>query len=303
MRSEASRDPALFRHGMSPGNKCLIGLLLSAALIAFDDGNQWSAAIRNGIERLLAPVMIALELPGEAAREVGRGLSTQGELLRQIARLERENDDLRTTARSVDILQRENDELRALAALPTERLELLRTVQLIQRGRGIAAQRFLIDAGSRKGIRAGMALVHPEGVIGQVTAAGESTADVALVTDTGQNTPVELVRTGLRGVLVGEGVPERASLRFIASNADVEPGDALVTSGLDGVYPAGMPVATVISVKRDAQSDFARVLCRPVANIDGRRHFAVVVPTSGPRTARPQRPMGAAPEPEPEPQR
>ncbi len=299
MQPEASRDPALFRHGMSPGNKCLIGLVLSATLITLDDGNRWSAGLRNGIERLMAPLMIALELPGEAAREVGRGLSTQGELLRQIARLERENDDLRTTARSVESLQRENDELRAVAGLSTERLEMLRTVQLIQRGRGIASQRFLIDAGTRKGIRAGMALVHPEGVIGQVTAAGESTADVALVTDAGQNTPVELVRTGLRGVLVGEGVPDRTSLRFIASNADVEPGDVLVTSGLDGVYPAGMPVATVISVKRDAQSDFARVLCRPAASLDGRRHFSVVIPRSAGQGSR--SPLPQAPEPDTEP--
>ena len=281
MQPVASRDPALFRRGMSPGSKCLLGVALSVLLMALDGGHQWSAGLRNGLERLIAPLMIALELPGEAAREVGRGLSTQGELLRQIARLQSENDDLRTTARSLDILQRENDELRAVAGLTTERLALLQTVQLIQRGRGIASQRFLIDAGSRKGIRAGMALVHPEGVVGQVTAAGETTADVALVTDTGQNTPVELVRTGLRGVLVGEGLPDRASLRFIASNADVQPGDQLVTSGLDGVYPAGMPVATVVSVKRDAQSDFAKVICKPAASIDGRRHFAVVVPASG----------------------
>jgi len=296
MQPEASRDPALFRHGMSPGSKCLIGLVLSALLLTLDDGSHWSAGLRNGIERLMAPLMIALELPGEAARELGRGLSTHGELLRQIARLERENDDLRTTARNIDILQRENDELRTVAGVPTERHELLRTVQLIQRGRGIASQRFLIDAGSRQGIRAGMALVHPEGVIGQVTAAGETTADVALVTDTGQNTPVELVRTGLRGVLVGEGVADRTSLRFIASNADVEPGDQLVTSGLDGVYPAGMAVATVVSVKRDAQSDFARVVCKPAATVDGRRHFSVVVPvTGGRKDAAPPVPAAGSP--------
>ena len=301
MQPEASRDPALFRHGVSPGTKCLIGLASSALLLLLDDGGHWSTDMRTGLERLMAPLMIALEMPGEAAREVGRGLSTHGELLRQIARLERENDDLRTTARSIELLQRENDELRAMAALSSERPELLRTVQLIQRGRGIASQRFLIDAGSRKGIRAGMALVHPEGVIGQVTAAGETTADVSLLTDGGQNTPVELVRTGLRGVLVGEGVPDRASLRFIAGNADVEPGDQLVTSGLDGVYPAGMPVATVVSVKRDAQSDFARVVCKPSASIDGRRHFAVVLPAAAGKKPVATTPAASAPQTDAQP--
>ncbi len=295
MQPEASRDPALFRHGMSPGKKCIIGLLLSLGLLLSDNGNQWSVGLRNGIERLMAPLMIALELPGEAARELGRGLSAQSALLRQIADLERENDRLRATARDLAHLQRENDEIRTLAGLPIERLELWRTVQLIQRGRGIAAQRFLIDAGTAQGVRGGMALVHPEGVIGQVIAAGEATADVALITDIGQNTPVESLRTGLRGVLIGEGVADRASLRFVASNADVEPGDALITSGLDGVYPAGLPVATIVSIKRDAQSDFARVVCKPAANIDGRRHFAVVVPSAAPDTAGPRLPQAAEP--------
>lgn len=282
MQPVASRDPALFRHGMSPGNRCLLGLALSVLLLSVDGSQQWAMVVRNHLERLIAPLMIALELPVEAAREVGRSLTTQGELLRRIARLEQEIEDLRTTARDLASLQRENDELRTLAELPVERLALRRNVQLIQRGRGIASQRFLIDAGTHKGITAGMALVHPFGVVGQVIAAGEATADVALITDAGQSTPVELVRTGLRAVMVGEGLPDRVSLRFIASNADVEPGDQLVTSGLDGVYPAGMAVASVVSVKRDAQSEFARVVCKPAASIDGRRHFAVVVPTGGP---------------------
>ncbi|MBU3694128.1 MAG: rod shape-determining protein MreC [Rhodocyclaceae bacterium] len=280
MQPVARRDPALFRHGMSPASKCLIGLSLSAALVALDGRAEWAAALRNNLERGIAPLMIALELPGEAAREVGRGLTTHGELLREIARLEADNERLRTTARSLDILQRENDELRTLAGLPAERLELRRTVQLFQRGRGVASQRFLIGAGTREGIREGMALVHPEGVVGQVVAVGETTADVALITDAGQNTPVELARTGVRAVMVGEGMPDRASLRFLASNADVQPGDLLVTSGLDGYYPAGMAVATVLTVERDAQSDFARVICKPAASVDARRHFAVVVPAA-----------------------
>lgn len=278
MQQVAHRDPALFRRGISPASKCLIGLTISSLLIALDGRSVWAGTIRSGLEQLLAPLMIALELPGEAAREMGRGLTSHGELLRQMAQLRADNDRLRTTTRSLAVLERENQQLRALADLPADHLELLRIVQLIQRGRGVAAQRFLIDAGTLRGVQAGMALVHPEGVVGQVTAAGERTADVAMVTDAGQNTPVEIARTGLRAVMVGEGLPDRASLRFLASNADVQPGDELVTSGLDGVYPAGMAVATVLTVERDSQSDFARVICKPVANIDGNRFFAVVVP-------------------------
>jgi rod shape-determining protein MreC len=80
--------------------------------------------------------------------------------------------------------------------------------------------------------------------------------------------------------LVGEGLPNRASLRFLANNADVKPGDQLLTSGLDGVYPPGMPVATVLTVERDSQSDFAIVACRPSAATETRRHFVVVEPSA-----------------------
>lgn len=285
MEPVSRRDPALFRRGISPTSKLLLGLVFSTVLIAADVKGSWLAGIRGGLERLLAPLLVAIEMPVEVAREVGRGLSVQGELLRRIARLQDDNDLLRTTRRDLELLQRENDALRTLLELPTERLAFRRNVELIQRGRGIAAQRFLIGTGLRGGIRPGMALVHPDGVVGQVTAAGDMTADVALITDAGQHTPVELARTGLRAVLVGEGIPDRASLRFLASNADIQPGDRLVTSGLDGVYPAGLPIAQVLTVERDAQSDFARVICRPEASIDGRRHFAVVVPTQSADTA------------------
>lgn len=298
MQPVAHRDPALFRRGISPISKCLIGLTVSALLLALDSRRAGSDVIRVVLERFLAPVMVAMDLPGEAAREVVRGLSTHGELLREISKLQAENDRLRMAGRNTDALQRENDELRTLASLPTEHIGFRRTVELIQRGRGIASQHFLISAGSRQGIRAGMALVHPEGVIGQVVAVGENSSDVALITDAGQFTPVQLVRTGLRAVMVGEGEADRTSLRFLANNADVQPGDLLVTSGLDGVYPAGMAIATVLTVERDPQSDFARILCRPAANASNRRHFAVVVPLA---VATAQQPAGPAPSTQPPP--
>jgi rod shape-determining protein MreC len=125
-----------------------------------------------------------------------------------------------------------------------------------------------------------LALVAPDGVVGQVIAVDAHSAQVALLSDQGQATPVQIARNSLRAVLVGEGLPNRASLRFLANNADVKPGDQLLTSGLDGVYPPGMPVATVLTVERDSQSDFAIVACRPSAATETRRHFVVVEPSA-----------------------
>jgi hypothetical protein len=150
MQPVAHRDPALFRRGMSPASKCLIGLSLSAALVALDGRASWSSSVlRGALEGAIAPVAVALQMPLEAAREVGRGFSTQGDLLRQIARLQAENAELRTLSRDLDALQRENDQLRQLAGIPTEQLRIRRIVELVQSGRGMASQRFLIASGTR----------------------------------------------------------------------------------------------------------------------------------------------------------
>jgi len=280
MQPVADRDVELFRRGISPTSKCLIGLSVACALVALDGRRQWTETARAELQRGLAPIQQLAALPWRSGEQSLQYLTLQQDLLRRVDQLEAENDRLRIEARNIDLLQQENSVLRQLQDLPTEGLSLRRAVQLVQRGRDGASQRFLINAGSLEGLRPGLALVAPDGVVGQVIAVDAHSAQVALLSDQGQATPVQIARNSLRAVLVGEGLPNRASLRFLANNADVKPGDQLLTSGLDGVYPPGMPVATVLTVERDSQSDFAIVACRPSAATETRRHFVVVEPSA-----------------------
>ena len=280
MQPVADRDVELFRRGISPTSKCLIGLSVACALVALDGRRQWTETARAELQRGLAPIQQLVALPWRSGEQSLKYLTLQQDLLRRVDQLEAENDRLRIEARNIDLLQQENSVLRQLQDLPTEGLALRRAVQLVQRGRDGASQRFLINAGSLEGLRPGLALVAPDGVVGQVIAVDAHSAQVALLSDQGQATPVQIARNSLRAVLVGEGLPNRASLRFLANNADVKPGDQLLTSGLDGVYPPGMPVATVLTVERDSQSDFAIVACRPSAATETRRHFVVVEPSA-----------------------
>jgi rod shape-determining protein MreC len=280
MQPVADRDVELFRRGISPTSKCLIGLSVACALVALDGRRQWAETARAELQRGLAPIQQLAALPWRSGEQSLQYLTLQQDLLRRVDQLEAENDRLRIEARNIDLLQQENSVLRQLQDLPTEGLALRRAVQLVQRGRDGASQRFLINAGSLEGLRPGLALVAPDGVVGQVIAVDAHSAQVALLSDQGQATPVQIARNSLRAVLVGEGLPNRASLRFLANNADVKPGDQLLTSGLDGVYPPGMPVATVLTVERDSQSDFAIVACRPSAATETRRHFVVVEPSA-----------------------
>jgi rod shape-determining protein MreC len=115
-------------------------------------------------------------------------------------------------------------------------------------------------------------------VVGQLTRAHAFVSEVTLLTDKGQAIPVQVLRNGLRAIAFGDGASGMLELRYMAANADVENGDLLVTSGLDGTYPAGLPVASVVRVERDAAYTFARVLAQPAAGVE-RGRYALVLST------------------------
>jgi rod shape-determining protein MreC len=127
------------------------------------------------------------------------------------------------------------------------------------------------------------------GVLGQVTRVYPLLSEVTLLIDREQAISVLNTRTGVRGVAYGEflGAPQ-LELRYLATNADIEEGDVLTTSGIDGVYPPGLQVAKVARVERRAGSMFARVLAEPLAQAQGVRHVLLLEPVGGDMPARPE---------------
>ena len=132
-------------------------------------------------------------------------------------------------------------------------------------------------------------MIDESGVLGQVTRVYPLVSEVTLVIDREQAIPVLNVRTGARSVAYGDPSAHGAllELRFMAGNADVQIGDLLTTSGVDGVYPPGLPVAKVEKVERRADSGFARILCAPQALVDGARHVMVLHAAAGADSAAP----------------
>jgi rod shape-determining protein MreC len=101
-------------------------------------------------------------------------------------------------------------------------------------------------------------------------------AEVTLITDKGHLVPVLNTRNGLRAVLGGTGNDGSLELKFVPLNADFENGDQLVTSGIDGVYPAGLPVAQISNIERNAAFLFARIVCKPLAGVSNHKEVLVV---------------------------
>jgi rod shape-determining protein MreC len=137
-------------------------------------------------------------------------------------------------------------------------------------------RRVVVDKGSRDGVIPGEAVVDQTGVVGQVTRVFPWVSEVTLVTDKEQAVPIQVVRSGLRGVTFGVGFDGTLELRFMPVNADIQNGDLLVTSGIDGTYPAGLPVATVSNIERNAAYAFARISCIPAAGVNNFTQVLIV---------------------------
>jgi len=189
----------------------------------------------------------------------------------------------------VEQLALENKQLRELLDL-SKRLET----------KGVAAEvlydaadpytrKLIIDKGMANGIKPSSPVMDEHGILGQVTHVLPLVSEVTLVTDREHSIPVLNTRTGARGVAYGEsGGAPLLELRFMATNADIEVGDLLSTSGVDGIYPPGVLVGKVTKVERRAETVFARILCEPVGRVQGARHVMVLDPLSDQLPPRPQ---------------
>ena len=139
------------------------------------------------------------------------------------------------------------------------------------------ARKLVVNVGISDVVRAGSPVIDDAGVVGQITRAFNETSEVTLLTDKDQSIPVQILRNGLRGVAFGGAEPGTLDLRFMAANADVVNGDVATTSGIDGVYPSGLMVATVGRVERAAKDQFARIVMSPVAGIESNKHLLVLL--------------------------
>lgn len=277
MRVFDSGPPPLFNQGVSARARLAFFSFLAVALIIIDSRIRVLETMRVGVGVVLYPVQWVLLVPGRIAETVGSYFTT-------VSNLQRENDELKRNAieRSQSVLasqqlENENARLRKLLGA-RERLgnkAILGAVLYEPRDR--FARRVVLHAGMDDGVRAGNPVIDDIGVVGQVTRVFKSTSEVTLLTDKDQSIPLQIVRNGLRGVAFGGADPGTLDLRFMAANADVVNGDIAVTSGLDGVYPAGLAVARVTSVERAAKDQFARIVLQPLAGVESHSQLLVLL--------------------------
>jgi rod shape-determining protein MreC len=268
--------PPFFKTGPTPLARLLIFSALSLAFLVADVRFNYLASLRQVAAVILYPLQRLAATPAGIVQRIGDFFVTHGSLRTDNERLARENFEQGALLQQLKALEAENVQLRNLLAA-RERLPVkLRVAEVLYAARDPFTRKVIIDRGSQNDVQPGQPVVDDRGVVGQVTRVYPWLSEVTLVTDKGQFVPVQNVRNGLRAVIGGTGSDGTLELRFVPLQADYQSGDELVTSGIDGVYPAGLPVAKVTQVERSAAQLFARITCIPLGGVANYNQVLVV---------------------------
>jgi rod shape-determining protein MreC len=283
--------PPFFNRGPAPLVRLAFFASLSLALLVLDARFRYTEGLRSVIALAVYPLQTLATLPAALGERMAGYFASQAQLREENAELRAKILDTSQAAQRYEAAQAEASQLRRLIGA-SERLPVKSTTaEILYNGRDPYSRKVVIDKGSQHGVRAGSPVVDEAGVIGQVTRAHALAAEVTLLTDKDQAIPVQVVRNRLRAVAFGAGASGMLELRFMASNAEIQNGDRLVTSGIDGTYPPGIPVGTVARVERDAAYAFARIVCQPAAGVERGRYVLVIENEA--RVARPPDETGA----------
>ena len=268
--------PPFFKQGPSALAKLVFFALLAIVLLVSDA--RWSTLklVRQAAGVVLYPVQRMALAPVDLLASIGEFFTTNASARSEADALRRINIALGQSNATAQQLSAENARLRAMLGLVQQQAVRTIAAEILYEARDPFARRVVIGRGALGGLAGGEPVIDEAGVLGQVTRVYPFTAEVTLLTDKDQAIPVQVVRTGLRAVAYGNSAGG-LDLRFMATHADVVVGDELITSGLDGVYPAGLAVAKVTRVERNTTDAFARIVCLPVAGIGQFRHVLIMV--------------------------
>ncbi|PWF46637.1 rod shape-determining protein MreC, partial [Massilia glaciei] len=279
--------PPLFKQGAPARVKVTVFACISIALLMLDARLQALAALRTGAGTILYPFQMAALMPRDAIALGGSYFSSLAALQKEVRDLKGAEVASAQAVQQARLLLAENAHLRKLmgarANIPVKSI----MGEILYDARDPSTRRVVLDRGTREGIELGLPVIDNAGVVGQITRVFPFTSEVTLLTDREQAIPVQVLRNGLRSVAYGRGRSGYLDLRFVAPDADIVVGDVLVTSGMDGIYPAGLAVAKVVQVESSANGAFGRVLCQPLAGIDRNRQLLVLFAQPRQRLPRP----------------
>lgn len=269
--------PPLFKQGASARAKVVFFSLIAFGLLIADAHFHKLPAIRQVVGTALYPLQMAAVAPRDALYQVASYFSSLSELKTQNRQMHAERAQNAQLLQQAQHLLSENTQLRKLLGTSERLPDKAIFAEILYDARDAFTRKIVLDRGAQHGVALGQPVIDDIGVVGQVTRVFPFSAEVTLLTDRDQAIPVQVVRSGLRSVAYGSGQSGLLDLRFMASNADIQAGDVLVTSGIDGIYPPGLAVAKVARIENKSTDAFAHILCVPAAGVDRNRQLLILL--------------------------
>jgi rod shape-determining protein MreC len=271
--------PPFFKQGTSAFTKLVFFSALSCSLMYVDQHYQVVQPARWALSLLVYPVQWLAQRPQVIWDQANDMLISKQDALTLAQQAQTRLLAQSVQASQVEQLQLENAHLRELMQLRERQPTHAMAAEVLYDAADPFTRKMILDKGAMQGVKDSSPVMDAQGVLGQVTRVHPLVSEITLVIDREHSIPVLNTRTGARGVAFGEsGGAPMLELRYMATNADIEEGDMLSTSGVDGVYPPGIPVAKVVKIERRADSVFARIHCEPQAKVQGARHVMVLDP-------------------------
>ncbi len=266
-----------FTRGPSPLARLTFFSLVAIAIMIADHRFQMLSVLRYGISAVLTPIEQSLGLPGAAVRSVSSYFADQDRLLAENRELRDQVLALAAQSQQGKLMLAEKNYADLLAESGARFAGRSVLAEIIRDARNPFARKIIINEGSSQVLSPGLAVIGGNGVVGQITSVGLMSAEVTLTTEKDQSEPVMVVRNGLRAIAVGTGREGTIDIPFIPLGADIQVGDAMVTSGIDGTYPAGLAVAIVTQVEKNPAFPFAKVSAQPAMAPDHHRFVIVLM--------------------------
>ena len=269
------QPPPFFKRGPAPLALLSFYAAISLAVIFVDARFHTLELLRQGISLLTHPLQQLAQAPVSFLDRLNDSFSDIQRLQAENERLIHEQVENSAILLRTGQLESENERLRKLLEIRERHRLHGQVARIIYTARDPFSRRVVVDKGLQNEIVAGQPVVDEAGIVGQVTRVFPFVSEITLVTDKNQSVPVQIMRNGLRSVVFGQG-DGKLELRFMPANADVQEGDILVTSGLDGLFFAGLPVARVVQVERETSYSFARIHCLPLAGVENHNEVMIL---------------------------
>ena len=272
-------SPQFFRHGPGPHARLMLSILLSCLLIAEDLHFKFFPELRQAIGIVIYPLQQVALIPVKTYDSVHRFIGNLDMIEENAYLRERHLYDNRKLLR-LNALETENRHLRhllgAVNTIESKTTAKAVMAEILYTPRDPFSHKITINKGTLHHISAGQVVIDNKGIIGQITQVYPLSAEVTLITDKDHSVPIQIVRNNIRTVISGTGKNNEIELRYLSVNTDIRIGDLLATSGIGGVYPRGLPVATVKEIKRHPADHFAQITGTPIAGVDRNRQVLIL---------------------------